>query len=317
MRRVIHTVSRAAAIVASTFLNVPDLEASTRQTPGAQLKVFLDCTSTNCYPDFLQSEVTFVNYVRDRTEAEVHLLITSAETGGGGSEFTLAFLGAGRFQGTSETLKTVTTNSDTDDTIRRQLANAVRAGLLRFVTHDVVPPTLALDVKLGSEDTRPAVTGDRWDNWVFSVEGSASFNGEESSRTRELGLSTSADRITPEWKITLGAEIDHESEEFDLDEDDPVRVERRERDFNWLVVKALGEHWSAGARGEIESSTFDNTEVALAAAPAVEFNFFPYSDVHAAPAAGAVLRSASADSSTTRRRSSASSRRRCQTTSCR
>ena len=39
----------------------------------------------------------------------------------------------------------------------------------------------------------------------------------------------------------------------------------------------LGEHWSVGARGEIESSTFDNTELAIAAAPAVEFNFFPYS----------------------------------------
>ena len=51
----------------------------------------------------------------------------------------------------------------------------------------------------------------------------------------------------------------------------------RERDVDWLVVKALGEHWSAGARGSLGSSTFENTEFAIEAAPAIEFNVFPYS----------------------------------------
>jgi hypothetical protein len=54
-------------------------------------------------------------------------------------------------------------------------------------------------------------------------------------------------------------------------------VERRERDFNWLIVKGLGEHWSAGARGSIESSTFENTSLAIDGAPAIEYNVFPYS----------------------------------------
>jgi len=92
-----------------------------------------------------------------------------------------------------------------------------------------------------------------------------------------LGGEVSADRITPAWKITLGSEFDHETEEFDLDEDDPVKVRRRERDFNWLVVKALGEHWSVGASGDVESSTFNNIKLSVSAAPAIEFNVFPYS----------------------------------------
>jgi hypothetical protein len=239
------------------------------------MRVFLDCD--NCYADFLQSEIEFVDYVRDRTEAEVHVLITRAATASGGIEFALAFIGRGRFDGVGETLKTVTENAATDDTIRRQIATAVRAGLLRYLTRDAVPPGLALEVKLGTEKDRPAVVGDRWDNWVFSLQGSAAFEGEESNRQRQIGVSVSADRITPDWKITLGGDIDQETEEFDLDEEEPVNVERSERDFNWLVVKALGEHWSLGAEGEVESSTFENTELAVAAAPAVEFNFFPYS----------------------------------------
>ena len=245
-----------------------------RRTP--RLKVFLDCTG--CYADFLRTEVAFVDYVRDRTEADVHLLITRAETGSGGTEFTLAFLGGATLSPGQRDLKTVTGSSDTDDMTRRQIATTVRVGLLRFVARDAVPPELAVTVRLGSDEDRPAAATDRWNNWVFSLRGSASFEGEESSRERRLSGRVGADRITPDWKITLGSEIDHQREEFDLDEEDPVNVERRERDFNGLVVKGLGEHWSVGARGDIESSTFDNTKLSIAGAPAIEYNLFPYSE---------------------------------------
>jgi hypothetical protein len=264
----------AALVLSLTLLLAPAPAIAAFQLP-AQLKVFLDCEE--CFEQFLRTDLAFVDFVRDRTEAEVHVLITDAQTASGGREYTLAFHGLGRFQGVEETLKTITTASDTEDIIRRQLATSIRAGLLRYLTRDGVPPQLELDVELGSEAGRPAVAGDRWNNWVFSLRGSASFEGEESTREREIGASISADRITPDWKISFGFEVDHEREEFDLDEEDPVEVERRERDFQWLVVKGLGEHWSLGARGDIESSTFDNVELSLSAAPAIEFNIFPYS----------------------------------------
>jgi hypothetical protein len=244
-------------------------------TPRQQLKVFLDCE--DCYADFLRTEVAFVDYVRDRNEADLHVLISEARTASGGVEHTLDFTGLQRYDKLTYTLKTATTSSDTDDVIRRQLAAALRVGLLRVLTNEAVPPELQVTVRLGTEEQRPAVVGDRWNNWVFSLRGSASFQGEESSRERQLGASMSADRITPDWKISFGAELDHEREEFDLDEETPVAVERREQDFMWQVVKGLGEHWSAGAMGEVESSTFDNMKLAIVAAPAIEYNVFPYS----------------------------------------
>ena len=244
-------------------------------TPRQQLKVFLDCE--DCYADFLRTEVAFVDYVRDRNEADLHVLISEARTASGGVEHTLDFTGLQRYDKLTYALKTATTSSDTDDVIRRQLAAALRGGLLRVLTNEAVPPELQVTVRLGTEEQRPAVVGDRWNNWVFSLRDSASFQGEESSRERQLGASMSADRITPDWKISFGAELDHEREEFDLDEETPVAVERREQDFMWQVVKGLGEHWSAGAMGEVESSTFDNMKLAIVAAPAIEYNVFPYS----------------------------------------
>jgi hypothetical protein len=250
--------------------------ASAGQPAAAErLKVFLDCTG--CYQDFLRTEATFVNYVRDRSEADVHVLITRAETGSGGLEYTLAFIATPGPGTADQTLKTVTTSSDPEDVVRRQLATALRVGLLRYIVRDGVPGTLAVTVGIGSQGTSRAAARDRWNKWVFSLQGTAAFDGEESSRERSLGVEVGADRITPNWKVSLGVEVDHQREEFDLDEEEPVEVERRERDFQWLLVKALGEHWSVGAEGDVESSTFDNTRLAFGAAPAIEYNLFPYS----------------------------------------
>jgi hypothetical protein len=243
--------------------------------PGTQLKAFLDCQG--CFQDFLRAEVTFVDYVRDRAEADVHVLISTIETGGGGREYTMEFIGLQAFAGTKRTLRAVTSRTDSEDMVRRQLANALRLGLLNYVAADGLPPHLGISVRLERADSSQTPATDRWNHWVFSLRGSASFQGEESSRERQLGASVSADRITPWWKITLGSEVDHETEEFDLDEDDPVKVRRRERDFDWLVVKALGEHWSIGAAGDVESSTFENIKLSVSGAPAVEYNVFPYS----------------------------------------
>ena len=242
----------------------------------AAVRVFLDCGG--CYADYVRTEVRFVEFVRDRTQADVHVIVTSTETGGGGREYTLEFLGTGRFDGVNQTLRTVTTRSDTDDVIRRQIASTMRAGLLGYVGRIGLPPGFEVSVEQRRQDAQPAASArDPWKAWVFSVRGSASFEGEESIRQTELRASVSADRITPDWKITLGVDAEQRNDRFDLDDEEPVEVERRQREFDWLAVKALGEHWSAGARGAIEQSTFRNLELSLRAAPAVEFNVFPYS----------------------------------------
>lgn len=262
-----------------TWLVLTATLALVQQAPpaaGARLQVFLDCS--DCFSDFLREETGFVDFVRDRENADVHVIITSTSTGGGGREYSISLIGARTFAGRDATLKAVTGTGDPEEVRRRQLLNTLRIGLLPYVAKDGVPQNLEVAVELKSETaTGGAARRDPWNNWVFSLEGSASLNGEESNRERQFTAEFSADRITPDWKMTFGFELDQQREEFDLDEDEPVEVERRERDFNWLVVKALGEHWSAGARGEVQSSTFDNTKLRIAAAPAVEFNFFPYS----------------------------------------
>ena len=52
--------------------------------PTARLQVFLDCR--DCFADYLREETPWVDFVRDRSEADVHVIITNTGTGSGGRE---------------------------------------------------------------------------------------------------------------------------------------------------------------------------------------------------------------------------------------
>lgn len=77
-----------------------------------KVRVFLDCN--RCNSSYIRDEVQFVDFVRDKEDAQVHLLITREGTGGG-TEFKMQVIGRGIFVGQDNTLSYVTFSSDTDD----------------------------------------------------------------------------------------------------------------------------------------------------------------------------------------------------------
>jgi len=94
------------------------------------LRVFLDCE--RCDFSYIRTEVTFIDYVRNREDADVHVLVTTQETGGGGVQFTLKFIGLGRFQGQDETLTYNSPQTATGDERRQWFAERLRVGLVRY-----------------------------------------------------------------------------------------------------------------------------------------------------------------------------------------
>jgi len=57
--------------------------------PPERLKVFVDCEE--CFLDYLQEEIEFVDHVRDPADADVHVILTTAETGAEGTEYSADF----------------------------------------------------------------------------------------------------------------------------------------------------------------------------------------------------------------------------------
>jgi hypothetical protein len=245
------------------------------QNANGRLKVYLDCD--NCFGDYIREEVDIVEYVRDPAEADVHIIISSSDTGSGGRERAVAFIGVGRFKGTDFKSRAISESGDSEDTQRQRLATAITIGLLNYLSSDGVKGGLTVEVEQASQPGQSGPVTDPWNFWVMSLQGSVAMTGEESSREIDLEAQFGADRITDDWKITMGVEVEHSREDFDLDEDEPLRAERTQRDFDGLVARSLNDHWSLGGRASIESSTFENIAISSFVGPAVEYNLFPYS----------------------------------------
>jgi hypothetical protein len=245
------------------------------QDANGRLKVYLDCD--NCFGDYIREEVDMVEYVRDPAGADVHILVSQSDTGSGGTERAVALIGVGRFKGLDFKSRALSESGDSEDTQRQRLATAITIGLLNYLSSDGVTGGLTVEVQQTAQPGQAGPATDPWNFWVMSVQGSIAMSGEESSRELDLGAEIAADRITDDWKITFGAEIEHRREDFDLDEDEPLRAERDERDFDALVARSLNDHWSVGGRASVDSSTFENIAIRSFTGPAIEYNLFPYS----------------------------------------
>jgi hypothetical protein len=244
--------------------------------PAERLRVFLDCGF--CFEDYIRDEVDIVEYVRDPLDADVHVLITESNTAGGGTERTVGLLGRGRFLGSNYSFRALSDSSDTEDTERERLATAITIGLLNYMSRDGVTGDFTVDATHLRQVSVVAAGDDPWKGWVFTVGGDVSLSGEESQRETNFQSEFGADRITDDWKVTIGARADYTREDFNLDEDEPLRAIRNERELNWLVVKSVNDHWSFGASGGADSSTFDNIDLSIDAAPGIEYNLFPYAE---------------------------------------
>ncbi len=259
------------------FIAIPFAYSQSDQTDIEELKkdapkVFLDCGM--CDIDYIRTEITFVNYVRDRKEAQVHVLITTLGTASGGREYTISFIGQFEFEGINDTQKYFSERTDTQDEIREALTNAIKIGLTGYAAKTPIASRLKISY---SEKREQKALEDKWNSWIFRVSGNTRLNGQKSVKSNSWSGSFSASRITEDFKISMSVSANHNKNEYIYD-DDTIESIQNGMNFNGLFVKSISEHWSVGASIRADSSTFENIKYSISAAPAVEFNLFPYSE---------------------------------------
>ncbi len=241
------------------------------------INVFLDCN--RCDRSFIRQEVNFINYVRNKEDGDIHLLITRQTTGSGGTEYTMRFLARENFEGRDNTLKYISPNSDTENEERNGLVRHIKIGLVPYLSETAAINKLDI-LFLDTGATQATVDTDKWNNWVFELDGRAFFDGEESRKNLFLSGGANADRVTNNLKINLGYDYDFNRREFKStdslgNEITDIFITRGQR-FNGRLVKSLNEHWSAGIFTEAFSSTRNNIDLAIGGSPAIEYNIFPY-----------------------------------------
>jgi hypothetical protein len=269
-----------AALTLMLFIEQQQPQAS-RTMP----RVFLDCS--RCDEDYIRKEVTFVDYVRNREDADVHVLVTTQDTGGGGLQYTLKFIGLGANQASDQTLVYNSPQIATEDERREGFVEVFKRGLFRYAVNTPIGERLQVSLKKADEDAPKAGQKDPWDFWVFEARVGGNLNGEEQQSGRSVGAGFEATRTTDAWRTSIDAEGNYQDSKFLVEDEDDEEAGpgrrtilsiRREMEASGIVVKSLTQHWSLGLMGSAEHQTFRNFRLNSRVAPGIEYNLFPYSE---------------------------------------
>lgn len=269
-----------------------------------KLRVFIDgCERRDggCDIDFIRTEITAVDFYRDNQTADLFLLIINNESGGGGRQYQLLFIGQQNIHaGRRDTLYVNTKQTDTDYEVREKLTRFIKLGLAPFVAKTKAGENIEINMKTGAGPEEEVVqeTVDPWNYWVFNMGADANIELEELSRDINLGADVNINRITDEWKINLSGRIEERlrrtiRKEPRVDENgDPVLDEEgnpiidevessfdvSEFGFGHQLVKSMSPQWSYGYDIEGLQNTRFNYQFQTRFRPAIEYNFFPESE---------------------------------------
>lgn len=238
--------------------------------------VYLDCNS--CDVTYIRSNITFVNYVRDQDDASIYLLINDGRTAGGGREFNLIFSEIGVQAGRSDTLRYVSSSTDTSDERRIGLNRYIKIGLIPFVTHTIAIQSMDVFYTQPTEaEDQDAEIVDPWDNWVFDVNLRSNMWGQAREFNFGLFSGVSAERTTETWKIRgrVRGEIRRRNVELT---DRTLNVNRDYGHYWGMVAYSVSDHLSFGVFSGANFNRTNNIALQTYIAPSVEYNFFPYSE---------------------------------------
>ena len=293
-------IRKVGMVVCLTFVTclcaLPSAAQQLQDTRDVVLKLFLDCQGAGCRDqDFFRSEVPVVNWVRDREDSDLHVLVTDQTTGGGGRLFTLAFIGRGEFEGEEQELSISTSADATDDDQRKAILGRLKLGLVQYLVGTPAADQIVVSL-LGAQgveaemveqggraiprEEQVASSGDDpWNFWVFRLGGNGVLNGESRIKASNLIANLSANRTTDAWKFDISGLFSKSKSEFTVNPDLPQVVSVIE---DWrlssILVRSLTPKWSLGVRTISGRSTRLNEDFRWSISPGIEYNFVPYSE---------------------------------------
>ena len=251
------------------FFNVHSQDPSLR---AQSVSLFIDCEY--CDTEHIKREISWVNYVREPKESDIHLLVANEQTGSGGSKVSLFFIGQKKFKGQNDTITYINLPDDTQDIVRDRMVQKIKGGLIPYLKQTPLAEYITYDVLIPHE-TEEVV--DKWNNWVFRLSTSGYANSSKGYNNFNVWSSISARRITEKSKSETS--LNHSYSESNYDYDD-FKYKSLNRSYSLAQqnVFAINNHWSAGVWAGGMSSTYSNLLFKYYFNPAIEYNIYPYKE---------------------------------------
>jgi hypothetical protein len=246
---------------------------------GRAIRLYLGCGGApGCDFDYLRTQLVWIDYVRDQAAAQVQVISLSHGTGSGGAEITLKFIGVGEFAGVDDEVRFTTPQGATWQEQRREFTRVLSLGLARYLMRTPSGRMAMLHFDSNRTAAAERAVRDPWNSWVFRVSASGFLWGQSRSSTRQVTGRLSANRTTAAWKIGVTLEGSSSRSRYELSDGSEFIGINRSMYGELLVAGSLGNHFSLGATVNGWHATQDNIELAVTAAPLLEFDFFRYAE---------------------------------------
>jgi hypothetical protein len=258
------------------ILFVPILVFAQKSTTE-KVKIYLDC-SWSCDYDFLQREMSYVDFYRDAKTANLHIIVKGERSSTGGEIVTFRFIGIEEFKGVENTLLLDVPPNTSDNDERLLYLEMLKKGIYAYIIRTSDKDNVSISFgETDKEDVKKEEKG-KWNNWTFETSIGGYFSGQESYSNSNSYVSLSANRITEESKFTSSFYINSSISKYKFETDPDVTVENKSKYANMTYVKSKGEHFSIGAKANYSQATFMNYDGSYKFSPCVEYNLFPYSE---------------------------------------
>ncbi len=245
-----------------------------------RLALFLDC-NFSCYETFIRQEMPYVNHVRDREVADVHVLVTQESTGSGGEALTIDAIGLGIFHGLNFSIPYTVTANSTEAEERNGFLQILKATLVPYLMQTPMQDKVLVDILSSEVSAAEQIdTGeDPWNNWTVEVyaDGSADFESQQQSFDTRYGIYVS--HVTEDWKIQLRPFFNYNYDRFERDEGSITNTSRRDG-FTSYAIRSISPHWSVGAYADVLTSTFSNVDLRYRFMGAAEWSLYPYREAN-------------------------------------
>lgn len=239
-------------------------------------KIFLNCSQARCYDDFVRTELSFFDFVRDMAEADIQIMFQTQGTGAGGRKYFVNFIGQKQFENIKDTLVFTVKPAETEDMIRKQILKTIKQGMVRYLLDNELLNQISINFPK-QKNQELIIKKDPWHSWVFGLGGNGSNSGESNRRNLNLSGNFRASKITAESKFSFYSYYNQRNNRVNVDSTWKA-VKIFDYGLNSIFVKSFSEHWSAGGFYKGFHSVYQNVDFSQSLAPALEYSIFPVSD---------------------------------------
>lgn len=267
------------------FISISTFSIGQNNNATNKLQVFLDCSNSWCDMTYIRTEINIIDFQRDRLASDVHVLVTSQNTGSGGQKYQMIYYGQNRFQNVTDTISFNIEPNTTEVELREIYLKYFKLGLTPFIAKTGLVKDLKIDMKStgNNETVKTETTKDPWNYWVYRIGVNGNLNADRNYKSSRYNGNFSLNRTTEDLKVELSVNAGKNKSIFEIDNGtsiDKFEVDNHNLAISHYLVKSINDHWSYGYELNYSNSTFSNNKSRVYFRAAAEYNIFKYKEVN-------------------------------------